>query len=89
MGTARRWLAHLGVGLGHLLVERLVVVDGQLQVLHPRRQASLAADLAPGIHARQELEEGQQTHSQSEPDVTAALRLAGGPQQQRRRWISA
>lgn len=48
--------SHLCVGLGHLLIQRLVVVNRQLQVLHLRRQATFAAHLAPGIHSRQELE---------------------------------
>lgn len=47
---------HLCVGLGHLLIQGLVVVDGQLQVLHLGGQASLTAHLAPGVHSRQELE---------------------------------
>ena len=48
--------SHLCVGLGHLLIQGLVVVDRQLQVLHLRRQATFAAHLAPGVHSRQELE---------------------------------
>lgn len=42
---------HLCVGLGHLLVQGLVVVDCQLQVLHLRGQATLAAHFAPGVHS--------------------------------------
>lgn len=49
-------LSYLGVRLGDLLVQALVAVDGQLQLLHLRRQASFAADLTPGLHLRQELE---------------------------------
>lgn len=42
---------HLCVGLGHLLIQGLVVVDGQLQVLHLGGQAPLTAHLAPGVHS--------------------------------------
>lgn len=48
--------SHLCVGLGHLLIQGLVVVDRQLQVLHLGWQATFAAHLAPGVHSRQELE---------------------------------
>lgn len=50
------FISHLRVGLGHLLIQGLVVMDCQLQVLHLGRQATFTAHLAPGIHSRQELE---------------------------------
>ena len=56
-GALGVWLgSHLRVGLGHLLIQGLMMVDCQLQVLHLGWQATLTAHLAPGIHSRQELE---------------------------------
>lgn len=43
-------MLYLGVRLGDLLVQALVAVDGQLQLLHLRREPSFAADFAPGLH---------------------------------------
>lgn len=43
--------SHLCVGLGHLLIQGLVVVDRQLQVLHLGWQATFTAHLAPGVHS--------------------------------------
>lgn len=53
--SLRVLLGYLGVRLGDLLVQALVAVDGELQLLHLRRQPALAADFAPGLHLRQEL----------------------------------
>lgn len=53
--------SHLCVGLRHLLVQWLVVVDGHLQLLHTRGQPPLAAHATPGFHTGQELKGGQDT----------------------------
>lgn len=56
-------LVYLSVSLGHLLVQALVAVDGDLQLLHLGRQPSLAADFTPGLHLRQELRKQHGTHT--------------------------
>lgn len=46
---------YLSVGLGDLLVQTLVAVDGELQLLHLGRQPTFTADFTPGLHLGQEL----------------------------------